>query len=97
MIDDTVTDDEGWLDYAVDATLSVFGRLDSVGYGNPGTIIIVFADWSQLVIETDSPRLTKPIALRSHVVVRCRRTEDGLYATAIWELGGVPIPLVPVL
>ncbi len=91
--DETVTDADGWLDYDVGATFNVFGALESVGYGSPGSIIIRFADWAQLVIITTRPREI-PMRLGTHVMVRVVRTEDGMDATAIWELGGVPVPLV---
>lgn len=87
-------DDINWLDMRVGEVGTSFGRLSSVGFGNPGTIMLDFADWKSLVIHTDCPRDIKPIPLRSHVMVRCVRTEDGLHARAIWTIGGVPIPLV---
>lgn len=92
--DHLITNDDDWLDLRVGETGTVLGKLESVGYGSPGTLIITFADWSQLVIECDSPRDAKAIPLSTQVRVRVRRTEDGLTAIGmIPAAGGVPAPL----
>jgi hypothetical protein len=83
-----------WPDMYIGERGTVSGKLSSVGYGSPGTLLVEFADWSSLVIECDLPRDTKPIELSSQVHVRCERTEDGLKAVAIWTEGSVPIPLM---
>lgn len=93
MSDDYLTDDESWLDMREGDTATVRGDLESVGFGAPGSLIIRFADWSQLFIVCDQPRAAKPLPLSSAVFVRVRRTEDGLDAIAIWMRGCPPIPL----
>jgi hypothetical protein len=93
MDDNTVTDADGWYDYRIGETFNLFGILESVGFGAPGSILLRFSDWQQAVIVTSHPRDIKPIPIGADVMVRVMRTEDGMDARAIWELGGVPIPL----
>lgn len=70
------TDD--WLDLKDGDEAIAAGRLDMVG--TPG-IIITFANWSQLAIESDdSDRLAPLVGKDIRLVVT--RTEDGLFATA---------------
>lgn len=91
-----ITDDESWVDLRVGQACTVVGKLESVGYGSPGTLIMTFADWSQLVLECENPRAAKPIPVGTqtpNVRVRAIRTEDGLKATVIIGPGGVPVPL----
>ena len=90
---DTITNDDAWLEVRVGDSCTVLGVLEHVGYGNPGHLVIRFADWTHMVIECARPRDTKPIALGAQVHVRAERTEDGLRATSIRTQGGVPIPL----
>jgi hypothetical protein len=87
-------DARNWIDLRIGERCTVSGKLTSVGYGSPGTLLLEFTDWSTLVIECDRPRDTKPIELSSQVHVRAERTEDGLKAVAIWTEGSVPIPLM---
>lgn len=91
--DDNITA-ENWIDMGLGTRGTVVGKLTSVGYGSPGTILIEFADWGSLVADCDLPRDTKPIALGSTVNLRVMRTEDGMKACAIWTEGSVPIPLM---
>lgn len=91
---DTITDADAWLEVRVGESCTVLGMLEHVGFGNPGHLVITFADWSQLVVDCARPRDVAPIPLTVQVYVRAERTEDGLRATSIRTQGGVPIPLV---
>lgn len=88
-----ITDDESWVDLNIGQACTVLGKLESVGYGSPGTLIVTFSDWSQFVLECDNPRAAKPVPLGVQVRVRAIRTEDGLKATVILIPGSVPVPL----
>lgn len=90
-----ITDDESWLDLRLGEPCTVVGKLESVGYGSPGTLIITFADWSQLVLEADNTAALRGFSLhdRTDVRVRAIRTEDGLKATVVLREGSVPVPL----
>lgn len=81
---DYITDADAWLEVRVGDSCTVLGLLEHVGYGNPGHLVIRFADWTHMVIECARPRDTTPIALGAQVHVRAERTEDGLRATWIW-------------
>jgi hypothetical protein len=97
MTDEIVRNSEDWFDYAVDATLTITGKLESVGYGMPGTIMLTHFDWSSSVIECAHPRALAGFRVGSSggddVFVRCVRTEDGLTARAVWKSGGAPVPV----
>jgi hypothetical protein len=88
--------DDQWEELNVGERITVCGRLESVGYGSPGTIIITFVDWSSLVITCSEPRALAAFRVGGvggdDVYVRVTRTEDGLDAHAMWKAGSVPVP-----
>lgn len=77
------------------------GRLRAVRDGMPRDlpgIVITFADWSMVHINTvdDDAARSIRIPLREYVTVKARVIDEDmtLEAVAIWTQGGVPIPLV---
>lgn len=101
-----ITNDTDWLDLDVGEHAIVRGSLEHVSYRgqrviakepyileDPHITVSFAADWSTISIGCTQPRSIRPIRLGTRVSVKVRRTEDGLMALAIWEEGGVVIPL----
>jgi hypothetical protein len=89
MSDPTIiSNDEDWLDLGDGAEALVRARLDAVG--RDATLVVSFADWSQMAIavhgdspfrETGLDRLRRE-AIGRHILLPVVRTEDGLAADA---------------
>jgi len=90
---DYMTDADSWLDMDVGDHAIVLAHIESAGGGPGGSIMVSFADWSNLVIHSDNAALIFPLLKQGLVRIKVERTEDGLEAIAAWREGGAPIPL----
>lgn len=96
---DDYIDAENWIDLRVGATGTCFGNLSSLGRGS---MMLTFGDWTSLAITLNGlPDAvmdhgeTRRQYVGKHVLVRVRRTEDGVEGIAMRPVDGqVWMPLV---
>lgn len=99
MTEEYITHEDDWLGMRVGACGTLLAHqliaINGPVTGHP-SLVAAFTDWNQLLIDTPllPPEVEGALWQASQFCrIRVRRTEDGLEGIALWQKGGVPIPL----